>query len=61
MGLFGYHVVKAIIHLLSKNILAAAYLTEHCIRKAPVTQSTIAHELRQLASRLIRRVLPDKL
>ena len=52
LGLFGYHIVKAILHLLFKTILADAYLTEHGNRKAPVTQSTMAHVLRRLARRL---------
>ena len=54
LGLFGYHIVKAILHLLFKTILADAYLSEHCGRKAPVTQSTMAHVLRRLARRLSR-------
>jgi hypothetical protein len=54
LGLFGYHIVKAIIHLLSKTIVAPAYLTEHGRRKAPVNQSTIAHVLRRMARRLSR-------
>ena len=55
--LFGYHIVRAIIYLLSKTIvegLAAAYLTEHGNRKAPVNQSTSSNILRRLARRLSR-------
>ena len=46
--------MKAILHLLFKTILADAYLSEHCGKKAPVTQSTMAHVLRRLARRLSR-------
>jgi hypothetical protein len=52
LRLFGYHIVKAILYLLFKTILADAYLIEHGGRKAPVTQSTMAHVLRRLARRL---------
>jgi hypothetical protein len=54
LGLFGYHIVKAILHLLFKTILADAYLSGHCGRKGPVTQSTMAHALLRLARRLSR-------
>jgi hypothetical protein len=54
LGLFGYHIVKAIIYLLSMTIVAPAYLTEHGNRKAPVNQSTSSHILRRLARRLSR-------
>jgi hypothetical protein len=59
LGLFGYHIVKAILDLLFKTILADAYLNEHCGIKAPVTQSTMAHVLRRLARRL-SRITPDE-
>ena len=54
LGLFGYHIVKAIIYLLSKTIVADAYLTEHGNRKALVNQSTSSNILRRLARRLSR-------
>jgi hypothetical protein len=54
LGLFGYHIVRAIIHLISETILAAAYLTEHGSRKAPVNQQTMHHVLQRLARRLAR-------
>ena len=54
LGLFGYHIVKAILYLLSKTISAAIYVTEHGSRKAPIKQSTMAHVLRRLARRLSR-------
>ena len=43
LGLFGYHIVRAIIYLISKTILADAYLTEHGNRRAPVNQTTMYH------------------
>ena len=49
LGLFGYHIVRAIIYLLSTIVVAPAYLTEHGNRKAPVSQSTSSHILRRLA------------
>jgi hypothetical protein len=52
LGLFGYHIVKAIIFLISKTILADAYLTEHGNRRAPVNQQTMHHVLQRLARRL---------
>ena len=52
LGLFGYHIVKAILYLLSKTISAAIYVTEHGSRKAPIKQSTMAHVLRRFARRL---------
>ena len=45
LGLFGYHIVKAITYLISKTILADAYLTEHGNRRAPVNQQTMHHVL----------------
>ena len=55
LGLFGYHIVKAITYLLSQTVVAPACLTEHKTRKAPVNQSTMAHVLRRMARRLSRR------
>ena len=52
LGLFGYHIVKAIIYLISKIILADAYLTAHVNRPAPVNQTTMHHVLQRLARRL---------
>ena len=52
LGLFGYHIVKAIMYLISKTILAGAYLTVHGNRQAPVNQTTMHHVLKRLAQRL---------
>ena len=52
LGLFGYHIVKAIMYLISKTILADAYLTVHGNRAAPVNQTTMHHVLQRLARRL---------
>ena len=54
LGLFGYHIVRAIICLLSKTIVAPAYLTQHGNRKAPIFQATSSNILRPLARRLSR-------
>ncbi len=59
LGLFGYRIVKAILHVLFKTILADAYLSEHCGRKAPVTQSTMARVLLRLAL-LLSRITSDE-
>ncbi len=59
LGLFGYHIVKAILHLLFKTILADAYLSEHCGRKAPVTHGTCTPAIGSApVSYNLRRVLP---
>ena len=52
LGLFGYHIVKAIIYLISKTIFADAYLTAHGDRRAPVNQQTMHHVFMRLAQRL---------
>ena len=52
LGLFGYHIVKAIIYLISKTILADAYLTAHGDRRALVHQQTMHHVFLRLAQRL---------
>ena len=54
LGLFGYHIVRAIIYLLSKTIVAPAYLTQHGNRKALVFQATSSNIFRRLARRLSR-------
>ncbi len=46
LGLSGYHIVKAIIYLISNTILADAYSTEHGNRRAPVNQQTMHHKAR---------------
>ena len=52
LGLFGYHIVRAIIYLISKTILADVYLIAHGNRRAPVNQTTMHHVLQRLARRL---------
>ena len=52
LGLFGYHIVKAIIYLITQTILADVYLTAHGGRRAPVNQQTMHHVLQRLARRL---------
>ena len=52
LGLFGYHIVKAIIYLITQTILADVYLTAHGGQRAPVNQQTMNHVLQRLARRL---------
>jgi hypothetical protein len=45
LGLFGYHIVKAKIYLMSTILLADAYFTGHGNRKALANGQTMHHDV----------------
>ena len=52
LGLFGHHIIKALIYLIQVTLLKPIFLNVHSVRRAPIRESVMRSALARLAQRL---------